>query len=384
MNGSFDKLYEIVNEAIQLRKSDEYFKTKRIHSELVSNENVREILEIEKPVIENISDVLQLKQGNVYAVRMDKSYGLTGFKKPVIASLVLKRLIESVKRKQYNKKWIDGGNVNSSLALGYFAKKFNGEATYIMSRFFPPFLLDYIREVSENAIRLIKAPDLELGIERDFYQYLLYLIRNKTEFKEYQPLWHAKYSGEYSTFLGNDLADSLKSMNLMPDYIVLVLGAGSTLEGEAIPVKRKYLNLPQIVVPEHYDSPLLSSFNVYNESYQTKSYKQNWFTNPPEGIPHFVIGPHYDEVNPLLKKDVLGQIDLVYRYREQDWKEMSFKCFSSGLEIGNSSAANLFVAKCLAERKAENVLTFIYEPFRSFYQGHNIYKKEHTINQVNV
>jgi hypothetical protein len=247
-----------------------------------------------------------------------------------------------------------------------------------MSRFFPKYILDYIREVSENSIKLIKAPDLELGIERDFYQYLLNLIRDNNEFKNHQPLWHAKYSGEYSTFLGNDLA---KSLNLVPDYIVLVLGAGSTLEGQAIPVKQKYFNLPQIVVPEHYDSPLLSSINIYNEPYQTTDYEQNWFSNPPKGIPHYVIGPHYDEVNPLLKGDVLRQINLVYRYREQDWKEMSFKCYSNGLGIGNSSAANLFVAKRLAEGKAANVLTFIYEPFRSFYQGHNIDKEEHTITR---
>jgi cysteine synthase len=190
--------------------------------------------------------------------------------------------------------------------------------------------------------------------------------------KNYQPLWHAKYSGEYSTFLGNDLN---KSLDFMPEYIVLVLGAGSTLEGQAIPVKLKYFNIPQIVIPEHFNSPLLQSNNVYNEAYRTINYDKNWFSNPPKGIPHFVIGPHYDEINPLLKKSIINQIDSVYRYKDTDWKEMSYKCNSSGLEIGNSSAANLFVAKQLAE-KGNKVLTFIYEPFRTFYQGKNVDNKE--------
>lgn len=41
------------------------------------------------------------------------------------------------------------------------------------------------------------------------------------------------------------------------------------------------------------------------------------------------------------------------------------------MKVGNSSAANLVIAKRLAE-KGSTVLTFIYEAFRSIYQGHNV------------
>ncbi|MBK7689559.1 MAG: hypothetical protein IPJ31_00010 [Bacteroidetes bacterium] len=222
MNKSFDRLYKLVEKAINLKSGERYIKTKEIHSELLRNDEVREILEIEKPIIENISETLQLAKGSVHAVRLDESYGITGFKKPVVASLILKKLIESAKRNEYNRKWIDGGNVNSSLALAYFTKKFGGEATYIMSRFFPDYVLNYIKTVSENSISIIQAPNLELGVERDFYQYLLTLVRHDADFKDFQPLWHAKFSGEYSTFLGDDL---IKCLDFIPDYIVLVLGA---------------------------------------------------------------------------------------------------------------------------------------------------------------
>lgn len=368
---TFDRLYNIVEKTIGLESIGKLSRTKDIHSELLNNEEVREILEIENPIIENITDVLELTKGNVFAVRLDKSYGITGFKKPVIASLILKRLIDASKRKEYNKKWIDGGNVNSSLALAYFAKKFGGEATYIMSRFFPDYILNYIKEISENSIKIIKAPNLKLGVERDFYQYLLNLIRTDEDFKNYQPLWHAKYSGEYSEFLGKDILDNL---NFCPDYIVLVVGAGSTLEGQAIPIKLNYKSIPKIVVPEHYESSLLKkirpNIEIINETTNNEKLNSNWFSIPPKGIPHFVIGPHYDEINPLLKPSVINLIDCVYMYDELNWKEMSIKCYENGLEIGNSSAANLYVSKQLAE-KGYKVLTFIYEPFREFYHGHN-------------
>ncbi|MFH1231180.1 MAG: hypothetical protein V1709_06750, partial [Planctomycetota bacterium] len=256
--------------------------------------------------------------------------------------------------------------------LAYFAKKFEGEATYIMSRFFPDYILNYIKEVSQNSIKIIKAPNLKLGVERDFYQYLLNLVRTDSKFKNYQPLWHAKYSGEYSEFLGNDI---IKNLKFIPDYIVLVVGAGATLEGQAIPIKLNFKSIPKIVVPEHYESSLLKkrrpNIEIINETSNNKKLNTNWFSRPPKGIPHYVIGPHYDEINPLLKTAVINLIDCVYMYDELNWKEMSIKCYEKGLEIGNSSAANLYVSKQLAE-KGFKVLTFIYEPFRAFYHGHNI------------
>lgn len=364
---SFERLYEIVEASLKRRRSESLPNTATIHRSLIKKDEVREILEIENPIIENISGILNLSKGSVYAIRHDKSYGLTGFKKPVIASLILKKLIEATKHNEINKKWIDGGNVNSALALAYFAKKFKGEATYIMSRFFPDFVLDYIKKISENSINIIQAPNLKLGVERDFYQFLLNLIRKNEEFKNYQPLWHAKFSGEYSSFLGDDI---LKDISFEPDYIVLVVGAGSTLEGQAIPIKLSFKSKPKIVVPEHYESSILKrlrpNIENINEISKNEKINSNWFTNPPKGLPHAVIGPHYDEINPLLKKWVIDLIDCVYMYDELNWKEMSLRCYENGLEIGNSSAANLYVAKELAE-KGNTVLTFIYEPLRDIY-----------------
>jgi cysteine synthase len=372
----FDELFGIVD--AKVRAIGNNGRTKDIHSLLIARPRVREILEIETPVIHDVSEILEVSKGKVLAVRMDKTFGITGFKKPVIASLILKRLIEAVRRKEYNKTWIDGGNVNSSLGLAYYAKKFDGNAAFVMSRFFPEYVLDYIREVSNKSIHLIKAPNLGLGIERDFYQYLVDLVRTDEGYKTYQPLWHAKYGGEYTQVLGDELANEL---NFCPDYIVTVVGAGSTIEGQAIPVKVRFNNSPKIVVPEHSQSHLLHlnklAASFLNKAAAGKEYPRDWFISPPPGLPHTVIGPHYDEINPLIKKEVLKSIESVFLYEEDDWKRMSYGCYEKGMEIGNSSAANLVIAKRLAGQ-GNTVLTFIYEPFRSIYQGHNVGEHDST------
>ncbi len=369
---TYNHIYNIVKEEIDKIISNNSIKitSYEIHSLLIKNKVIRNIFEIKTPIIENVSDILGVK-GKILVVRMDKMYGITGFKKPIFASLILMKLIQSIRKNQYNQCWIDGGNVNSSLALAYYAKKFSGEAAIVMSHLFPQYVLDYIREISNNSIKLIKAPDLSLGIERDFYKYLVNLVRYDSVYKTYQPLWHAKYSGQYSQFLGLDLADEL---SINPDYIISGIGSGSTIEGQAIIVKQKYNNHPKIVVPEHCLSSLLSTkksvINSKDKINLIEEYPSDWFCNPPQEIaqvPHMVLGPHYDEINPLLHKPVLNAIDYVYLYNDNDWKQMSYKCYLSGFKIGNSSAANLVASKYLAE-KGYNILTFIYEPFRSIYQ----------------
>jgi hypothetical protein len=371
----FNKLYDIVLEEVHniSVSNTPNFNNQEIHSLLINNPQIREVLEIVRPIIEDISNLLEVSKGKVFAVRMDKMYGITGFKKPIIASLILKRLIESVKIGKLNRKWIDGGNVNSALALGFYAKKFEGKAANVMSRLFPKYILEYIKEICNDSIRLIKAPNLSLGIERDFYKYLVYLVRNDPVLSSYQPLWHARYSGKYSRFLGLDLANDF---NICPEYIISGIGSGSTIEGQAMVVKTKYHDYSKIVVPEHYQSSLLSSFkntiNSFNKiGTKKKEYPLNWFSNPPSAVPHYVLGPHYDEINPLINKHVLNSIDHIFLYNDDDWKQMSYKCYLSGFKIGNSSAANLVAAKYLAD-KGNTILTFIYEPFRNIYKGHNI------------
>jgi cysteine synthase len=361
------KLRAIVDEAASSAASRG---TRAIHAQLVADDRVRELLEIDVPRIDDVSATLGVSRGQVLAVRMDEAYGDTGFKKPVMASLILKRLIESAGRRDVSNKWIDGGNVNSCLALAYYARRFEGKAAYVMSRHFPDYVLEYIKEVTRNSISLIASPDLGLGIERDFYRHLVDLVRTDREYKRYQPLWHAKYGGAYTQFLGKELADQ---MDVCPDYVVSVVGAGATLEGQAIPVKRRFANRPRIVVPEHAESLLLFARVGWKRQLTGRMRSQvpeGWFSQPPAGIPHYVIGPHYEELNPLISADVLACVDEVIGYTDDEWMSTSLECHGRGLRVGNSSAANLAVARRLAD-EGHVVLTFVYEPFRSFYQGRN-------------
>jgi malate/lactate dehydrogenase len=80
-----------------------------------------------------------------------------------------------------------------------------------------------------------------------------------------------------------------------------------------------------------------------------------------------VIGPHFDEINPLLSQESQDQIDIVMQYKESDWQSISNYVKDKNMPVGNSTAANLACATTLANQ-GRTVLTIIFEPRRFFYE----------------
>ena len=167
-----------------------------------------------------------------------------------------------------------------------------------------------------------------------------------------------------------------------PDYIVSCVGAGATLEGVQIAVQDYFREQGSrkkllIGVAEHELSPLLAQSITYDvsggSSPTIKASVGNinsGFYERIEGLPHIVIGPHYDEINPLLSKESIRRIGKVFQYSEDDWMGVQHYLHKRGIDIGNSSAANLSVAARLAN-KGNTVVTVIFEPFREFYKRHD-------------
>ena len=61
----------------------------------VQNERVREILDIETPPITDLTGMLGIENcGRVYAVRMDLNRGADNHKKPVVAGLILRGVLQ--------------------------------------------------------------------------------------------------------------------------------------------------------------------------------------------------------------------------------------------------------------------------------------------------
>mgnify|MGYP001576787235 CR=1 FL=1 len=214
-------------------------------------------------------------------------------------------------------------------------------------------------------LQLIEAPPSRLGREREFYAYLFELMQDARRRRSHLCLWHAKYSALATLWMGEAFADT---WDLMPDDIVLGLGSGSTLGGYAIPLKVRFNSRPRIVVAEHARSALLWNCPLVADlsSQGTRENGARHYRRAPASVPHMVLGPHYDEVNPLLPSSTLSQIDGVVRYSDNTWQEASQQCIAAGMQVGNSSAANLAVARSLAQT-GRTVFTFIYEPLRDFY-----------------
>jgi cysteine synthase len=191
-------------------------------------------------------------------------------------------------------------------------------------------------------------------------------MRDPSRRRTHLCLWHAKYSGLATRWIGEQFAEGWSAE---PDDIVLGLGSGSTLEGFAFPLKNRFARRPRIVVAEHARSPLLLQHPVIAglTSAERDAPRGGDYRSPPSNtVPHAVLGPHYDDVNPFLRPCDLAEIDGVVRYSDPTWQEVSSMCRGAGICVGNSSAANLAVSRHLAEQ-GRTVFTFLYEPLRDFY-----------------
>ena len=322
---------------------------------------IREMFDVVTPEISDLTDTLEVKNdGKVYAIRMDLNEGVDNHKKFVVASLILRGLLNGSLPKERIDTLIDGGNFNSAKALRFYCERFGMKGMYVMSRIFPEEILAMVR--TDN-FSIVQAPArYEKRREVEFYEYLFELMKKSDFRKNKYCLWHAKHGGEATKWLGEEIAGTLPES---PQYVVSCLGAGSTLEGIQIPIKEH--TGCQIVIPEHEKSQLFARVKNQNVSHiETGSVPINSSFRSYEGLPHTVIGPHFDEINPLLSEKSIQQIDQVVIYQDADWQTMESNLMSKGLSVGNSSAANIACAKNLAD-SGHKVLTIIFEPQRSFY-----------------
>ncbi len=332
-------------------------------------DGVREILEIEAPRVDDFTEVLSVEHGRVYALRMDLNTGVDNHKKPVVAGLILRGVLQGrIPRKNVDT-LIDSGSFNSALALTYYSEKFGMNGIYVMSRYFPQDVVDILESPRFSVIRApYKYDDAR---EREYYEHLVELLSHSDFRRNKFCLWHAKYGGEALYPLGREIARGVRHL----DSSVSCVGSGSTLEGLQIAIQDHFIaqgsmHTARILVAEHELSPLFARFlppDANKEGISLDHIVADSDFRQIEGLPHLVIGTHYDEINSRLSQKSINRVEGVIQYSDHDWKSMQNRLACSGIEIGNSSAANLSAAARLA-RQGNTVITIIFEPMREFYR----------------
>lgn len=356
------------------------------------DKEIWDILDFELPEIESIGNRICPANGGVHALRLDALGGGIGHKKIVVGALILYHLCRiffrdpecAINKCKKYKGIIDAGNVSSALAIAFYGKRLGIKSSIVMSRFFPSDVVDFIQNFREWGIQVKKAPPEEqLGAEMEFYGHLCSVVKKGSEFENYLPLWHPKYAGLALVPFGEMLANKISKKF---DDIVFSIGAGATLSGWVMPLKRIMLGNTLLTAIEHELCPLINlPTNLIRfirldlpEIYDTK-----WLRSPPSKIPHAVIGPHYHDLNPFISSKDLGCIDSIARYSENDWKQMASHCKQVGLSVGNSSSANLMVSAALAGGDRQ-VLTFIYESRRPYYEAESAGSVQKDFSSSNV
>lgn len=329
---------------------------------------VLKILDLELPPITDLSEILRLEANSVIAVRMDLNKGVNNHKKFVVAGLILRGVLMGFIPSKKRDTLIDGGNFNSASALKFYAKRFGMKGMYIMSYLFPDHIINLLADDDFTIIKVPHQHKYDSAREREFYDFL-YQKMCDPEFKRNKfCLWHAKHGGEVEYPFGKELAKKLPpSINSS----VSCLGAGSTLEGIQIPIQdyctENRLPAPIIFLAEHELSPLLVKIIKkldISRDIIPHLISKDCYIDAPE-LPHLVIGPHYDEINPLLSKKSLEKVSGIIKYSETDWQSTQEHLANHGMSVGNSSAANISVAWRLASQGFK-VITVIFEPKRDF------------------
>lgn len=330
---------------------------------------VLKILDLELPPITDLSEILGLEPVSVVAIRMDLNKGVDNHKKFVVAGLILRGVLIGFIPNKKRDTLIDGGNFNSASALKFYAKRFGMKGMYIMSYLFPNHIINLLEGDGFTVIKIPHQQRYDHAREREFYEFL-YQKMHEPEFKKNKfCLWHAKHGGEVEYPLGKELA---KKVPISINCTVSCLGAGSTLEGIQMPLQDYFIEnslpAPVIFLAEHELSPLfvkiMKKMEIPRAVIPNISEKDKDCYIYTE-LPHLVIGPHYDEINPLLSKKSIERIGGVIQYSEVDWQSTQKHLAGHGINIGNSSAANISVAWRLANQGFK-VITIIFEPKRSF------------------
>lgn len=334
----------------------------------IQNLEIREILEIEPPRVNDLTSCLPVQgSGKVYAIRYDLTRGVDNHKKLVVACLILRQILLGNLPSKKKETLIDGGNVNTAKAVAYYVHKFGLHGIHVMSRHFPE---DIIAGLETGRFHIICArKNKKLSPEREFYSYLFELMK-KPSFCNALCLWHAKHGGEVIYPIGREIVRELPS-NL--EISVSCIGAGSTLEGVQLSINDYFAYTGTkplyVFIAEHEMSPLFARefTDKVQEVKPLEKLPHDEKFRKIKGFPHFVNGPHYVDRNPLIKQAVLQRIDGIVQYSEDEWKGIHNYLEERGISVGNSSAANLGVAVRLAN-EGRKVLTFIFEPFREFYK----------------
>lgn len=340
---------------------------KERYQRAIQSVEIRRALDISVPEITDFTKVLQVEGvGKVVAIRMDLMPGVDNHKKLVVAGLILRGvLLRRIPRGSVDT-FIDAGNFNSAKAVKFYADRFGIKGMYIMSYLFPERILDGLR--SENFQIIVAPHKYDNAREREFYEYLFEQMRIREFSKNKFCLWHAKYGGEVMYPLGVEIAQNIQ---VAPDCTVSCLGAGSTLSGIQFAIQDCFTSQAiSTVIAEHKLSPLMAKIRPVMPMGRLRILDGVKIDDDyicVDGLPHIAIGPHYDELNPLISQPTISRVDSVVEYSDDDWKAMQSYFASRGISVGNSSAANLCVAGKLANTGLK-VVTIIFEPFRDFYK----------------
>lgn len=338
---------------------------------LLDNEAIREKICWVLPNIIDITEQLNLSQeeghGKVYALSFPDVSPDINLKTPIFAGLFLLQVMQGIINEK-TEVIVEAGGINTGYGLKKLIEIFNLKGQLYTSRYFSERVLDELKADNFNIIQPEAREDLAL--EEEFYVKFVEDLKELRKNGNIAPLWHVKKSFMVAEILAEKMYS--KNKNVFDDMEYLITGMGS---GGSLSAFCKILDISsnknlKIIVPEHEKSPILwdtypkedlSEMNIIDKNLNT----DNFYNLNSKRVPHIVFGPHYEKINNKIPQKYLDSIDGISLYSDEEWKNISSLLDGQNISVGNSSSANLVIAKKLA-LKGKNIITFIYESKRKY------------------
>lgn len=338
---------------------------------LLNNKFIQKKILWTLPNIIDLTENLNLSNkeghGKVYALSFPDVSPDINLKTPIFAGLFLLQIMKGIINEK-TEVVVEAGGINTGYGLKKLIEIFHLKGQLYTSRYFSEKVLDELKADNLNIIQPEAREDL--GLEEEFYIKFVEDLKKLRKNGNIAPLWHVKKSFMVAEILAEKMYSKNKNVFDEAEYLITGMGSGGSLSAFCKISDISNNKNQKIIIPEHEKSPILwdtypkkdlSELDIIDQNLSI----DNFYNLNSNRVPHIVFGPHYEKINNKIPQKYLDSINSISLYSDEEWKNISSLLDEQNISVGNSSSANLVIAKKLA-LKGKNVITFIYEPKRIY------------------
>lgn len=334
-----------------------------------NDQQIQEILNLNKPQISDLGTYLGVESGKVYGLEFRLMGPSDSHKDLMVASLLLTKFMTPGLPKKEMDTITDAGFFNSALATKFYSNYFGLKGAYFIQKSTPKRLIERLQDTNFE-VNLISNEGTGHDQKNATYMALLKRFYKDTNFKKRAyHLGHAELGQFVVQPIGRNFADLLKEKGIKPDIFVSPIGAGTTIMGIGEPLQDEFgLDLAIGEYAEY--TPVADKFNIsgkiIDEYPSTVSEKIKNSVTERDNLVRGVISRQL-ELNPFIPEDFWKKVNHFYQLAPSIDTAVLKHIRQQGYDVGITTAGTMAIAASLVINEGKTVLIPIFEKFRDYH-----------------